>query len=457
MLKRLLHTQIGSILLPFIIVIPFLILIVASYIDLTVNNFNLARKDQFHTDSQLAADAGADYAMGQISLDQSWAGTGGEVTLHNDSDYKTTYQVTETDNSADSKTLTSIGRSYHPASATSPITSVTIKVDLRPVRSGLFSVVTGVGGLHMNNNSKITGGDVFVNGEVTLNNSAQIGLTTSPVNLSVADQVCPNPADSTYPRVCNNGENGQPITINNLAHIYGTVKANNQTSGAGMSNLGLTAGSGVSPQALPSYDRNTQKAAVTTTITGTAASCSGNNTTLTWAANTKITGDVSISNKCAVTVQGNVWITGSLSVSNSAKLVVADTLGTTKPVIMIDGQNGATFSQSATLASNTSSTGFEIITYWSKASCSPDCTDVTGTDLYNSRSVQTITLSNSASGPQTIFYSRWTEVEVNNSGQIGALVGQLVDISNSGTITFGTSTGTQTTTWVISGYRRSFN
>lgn len=93
----------GSILLPFVIVLPFLILIIANYVSLSVTNFGLARQDQFHTQAQLAADAGADYAMGQISLDDDWAGTGGEVTLHSDSDTKTTYTVAVSNESSDSK------------------------------------------------------------------------------------------------------------------------------------------------------------------------------------------------------------------------------------------------------------------------------------------------------------------------------------------------------------------
>lgn len=444
----------GSILLPFVIILPFLILIITYYVSLSVTNFGLARRDQFHTQAQLAADAGADYAMGQISLDENWAGTASEVTLHSDSDTKTTYIATVSNDGTDSKTVTVTGKTYQPASAATPKTSVTIKIGLRPVRSAGFSVVTGVGGLYMSNSSKITGGDVFVNGEVSLVNSAQIGLTTSPVNLYVADQICPVPPDANYPRVCNSGEAGQPITLQNSSHIYGSVRANNQTSGSGMSNSGLVATSGVTPQALPDYDRNAQKAAITTTISGSAASCSSG--TKTWAANTKISGNVTVSNSCTVTVLGNVWISGNLDVSNSAKVKVDNSLGSTRPVIMVDGANGAKFSNSSNLVSNSSNTGFEIITYWSKASCSPDCSDVTGTDLYNSRNTTTISLNNSSQGAKTIFYARWTKVSISNSGQIGALIGQVIDISNSGTITFGTSAGAGTTTWVISDYRRSF-
>ncbi len=442
----------GSILLSFVITLPFIILIASSYISLASNSFRVSRKDQFHTYAQITADAGADYAVDKIGDDASWTGTGSEIELQNDGTTRTTYEVSVASTS-DSKTITSIGRTYWPANSATSTSSSTIKVDMRPVTSGDYSVVSGVGGLVMNNNSKILGGDVFINGKISMSNSAQIGLTTSAVNVNVAHQSCPQPPSASYPRICNSGENGQPISLSNSAKIYGNVKANNQTSGTSMFNPGLTASSGVSAEPLPSYDRDAQKAAVASTITGSSAGCSSG--TKSWAANLKITGNVDVTNTCKVTINGNVWITGTLSVKNSAQLIVSNSLGTTKPVIMVDG-NTADFSNSALLKDNSSDTGMEIIAYKSDASCSPDCSDVTGTDLSSSQNDGRITIDNSASGPHSIFYARWTKVTVSNSGQLGALIGQTVELSNSGTITFGTSVGTGTSFWVIDGYRRSF-
>lgn len=444
--------QNGSIILVMIIVLPFLTLLAMYYMKLSLTSFQVARFDQLHTEAQVAADAGADYAVEQISQNNNWTGTTSPVQIHNANNVRTTFTASVSGDSS-SKTIAVTGYTYWPAKATSPSRSVSIYVDLRPVTTGSFSVVSGEGGLTMNNNSKIVGGNVLVNGQIKLSNSAQIGLSTNPVNVQVADQACPQPADSTYPRVCNSGEGGQPITISNNAHIYGTVQATNQTVGSGMSNTGLVTGSSVAPQPLPTYNRSAQKAAVATTITASAGSCSGSQN-ITWAANTKITGNVSLSNSCTVTVKGNVWITGSLSVSNSAKMIVDNSLGSTVPNIMVDGSGGASFNNSAQLVSNSSRTGFEIYTFYSKASCSPDCSSVTGTDLASSRSVTTISLNNSASAPNTIFYSYWSQVQISNAGAIGAVIGQTISLSNAGTITFGTSTNVGSVTWVVKGYRR---
>jgi hypothetical protein len=439
--------------LVFIITLPVVILIVIYYMNLSLTSFQVARLDQFRSAAQLAADAGADYSVEQIAQDNTWSGTVGETTVHSDAKMKTTFTSSVTSTSK-TKTLAITGKTYFPVNATTPKRTVSIYVDLRPVSSGVFSVISGAGGLFMSNSAKVVGGDVFINGEINMANSSQIGLSTNPVNVKVADQICPNPATSAFPRVCASGENGQPITISGTqAHIYGEVRATNQTDGSNMSNTGLVAGSTVAPQALPSYDRASQKAAVANNLTGTAASCSGSQT-LTWAANTKITGDVSISNKCKVKVEGNVWITGNLSVANQGELDVADTLGSTVPIIMVDGSNGVSLTQSATLVPNASSTGFEVITFYSTAGCSPDCTTVTGTDLYNSRSTTTISLNNAGDATNTIYYAYWTQVQVLQSGQIGAIIGQTIRLSNTGTITFGAGTGTGQVTWVVKGYRR---
>lgn len=454
-MKHLLHLQQkGSVLLSIVITMPFLLLIIGYYMSLAVSSFNLSRGDQYRTHAQFATDAGTDYAVQQINTDATWTGTPSPVEILNDGTVKTTYEISVDHVDADTKTITSVGRTYSPVTATTPKSSVTIKTDLRAVTSGTVSLVTGVGGLYMSNNAKILGGDVHINGEIEMSNSAQIGLSTNPVNLNVAHQNCPIPVTSSYPQICGSG-NGQPIALNGSARIYGNVKANNQTSGSGMSNPGLTASSGVAALPLPPHDRDAQKAAVATTITSSTANCSSG--TQTWAANTKITGNVVISGTCQVTVLGDVWITGTLEVRNSAQLIVSDTLGTTRPDIMIDG-SVAHFRNSALLKSNVSGTGFQVITYRSSPSCSPDCGELTGSNLYNSRNLTTINLENSASGPNTIFYARWTRVEVDNSGAIGALVGQTVQLSNSSTITFGTSVpGLGTTGWVIDKYRRTFN
>lgn len=427
---------------------------------LASSNFQIAQSESFRLSAQLAADAGADAAVQQLNTTPTWTGTGGsEVTVLNTTFEKTTYTAIVTDDPVDTlkKTIAVTGRSYSPATSTTPKSVRKYEIGLRGVGGGSYAVVTGVGGLTMENSAKIVGGDVYVNGTISLKNSAQIGLTTSPVSVKAAHQSCPISFDSTYPRVCNNGENGQPISIQNSAKIYGEVRATNQTNGAGMQNPGLVAGSTAEPLPLPTHDRSAQVAAVTSTISGGSAGCSSG--TKTWNANLKVTSDVSISNGCKVTVHGDVWITGKLTLSNSSELIVLNGL-TEPPEIMIDGNSGIELSNSSVLRSNNSSTpvGFRVLTYWSTASCSPDCSSVTGIDLANSRGNTTIKIDNGSSGPNTEFYARWTAVTLSNSGNVGAVVGQTVKLTNSAAITFGTPvSGTNVpSAWVVENYRRTY-
>lgn len=455
MSRQLMKQQRGFVLVALLAAMFFVMAAGTVTAQLALSNLQTAHTEYNRLNAQFAADAGLDHGIQSLNQDGNWSGTGGEVTLYNGSAYKSTYaSVVVNDTNPYKKYLDVTGKTYSPASSTTPKVQRKYRVELRGVSGGSFSVVTGVGGLIMSNSAKIVGGNVFVNGEINLTNTAQIGLTTSPVNVKAAHQNCPSPADSTYPRVCANGENGQPITLNNSSKIYGEVQATNQTNGNSMSNPGLIAGS-VTPAALPSHDRNALIGAITNNQTGTDAGCSSG--TKTWPANLKIIGNVTISNSCKVTVEGDVWITGRLTVSNSAQLKVSNSLST-PPAIMIDGQNGLNVSNSGELVSNLVPIGFRIITYWSAASCSPDCSSVTGTDLYNSRNTTTITMNNSASGPHTEFYARWSRVSISNSGNIGALVGQTVEIKNSGTITFGTSVAGVggVSAWVVESYKRTF-
>lgn len=468
------YSQRGSALLPFVIVLPFLILIAGYSMSLAASSYRLARNDQMNTHAQLATDAGIDYAMNQISANQDWACTPvkvdpctpDEVELHNDGQIKTTYEVSVANPNPNSKVLTAIGRTYRPATAASPESTVKVVVDLRPVKSGDYSVVAGAGGLYMSNSAKVLGGAVFVNGEVVMQNFSQIGLSTDPVTLDVAHQICPAPSDpkfeDQYPRVCDPGESGEPIAIQDSAHIYGDVCANNQIGPEPAMTLdGLIACSAVTPQALPPHDRQAQKdAVVPPEQTGAWASCDSNNEPpRTWPANLKINGDVTIKKKCKIYITGDVWITGNLELSNSAQLITHDSLGETRPNIMVDGQT-AKLTNSASLVSNASGTGMQIINYWSNTACSPDCSEaqMTGSNLYNSRNQVTIELDNSAAGPESVFYARWARLQVNNAGQIGAVVGQTIELKNSATVTFGTAAGGEVvTSWIIDGYRRTFD
>ena len=460
----------GYVLIALLTTVSFVVVAAISVASLASNNLRVANSDTHRLAAQFAADAGADASVQALNLDLDWEDSAGEQTVANTSTYRTTYESTLNDGPDDLHRILSVtGRTYVPASSSTPTVERSYDISLRGISAGSFSLVSGVGGLIMQNSAKVIGGAVHVNGSVTMSNSAQIGLSTSPVNVTVAHYNCPVSGGTSYPSQCPIG-NDEPIKISNPAWIYGDVKTANSTdlsptTISRMSNGGLVPGS-VSSIELPSHDRqqlisdtNAATAAdPSRSITGSAASCSGNGTTKTWKANTKITGDVSISQSCTVLVEGDVWITGDISLRNSGSLRVANGL-TTAPVIMVDGSSGVSSSQSGSFISNNSSIGFRVITYHSAAACSPNCADVTGLDLFNSRNITTINIGQTSSGPNTEFYARWTEVEMGNSGGIGALAGQTVKLTNSAAVTFGVEvSGINTINgWVIESYKRNYD
>jgi len=195
-------------------------------------------------------------------------------------------------------------------------------------------------------------------------------------------------------------------------------------------------------------------------MTGAAASNCPNGGTIDWPANLKITGDVSIQNKCSIKINGNVWITGSVNIQNNANFVVQPGVGTTVPAIVVDGSSGFVIGNKGSITPNSQGTSVEILTFWSAASCSPDCSSLTGTDLYNSQNTLTIDLSNTGSALNAILYAYWSKVRLANNGSLGAVSGQTVELGNNAVITFGSAvpgSDNQVTTWVKRGYMRVFN
>ncbi len=460
----------GFIIASLIITTTLVVAVGAAVTSLIINSHTLARRETFRLGAQLAADSAADRAIAELNNDSNWTGTGGEIDLYTGAGYKTTYEVAVSAGaSPSSKVIDVTGYAYYPSTAVSPTKTREYSIDVRSIGSatGTYSIVTGVGGLIMNNSAKIVDGDVYVNGIITMTNTAQIGLSSNSVDVKAAHQSCPTSGGATYPAVCTSGE---PISISNSAHIYGIVCATNQTNGSGMSNSGLDAScADPPPLALPNHDRDIQKANVTTTTSDAYyTNCNSNTATRIWPGGLKIVGDVVIQKKCEITIEGDVWITGNLTMSNSAKMIVSDTivLGGTNtvdadyPTVMVDGSIGIQIGNSAQIIANASDVGVQLITYWSTAGCSPDCTDVTGQDLFDSSDFTTIYLEQSAQAPASILYAKWSQVDLNNGGDIGALIGQKVKLRNSAAVTFGASVsgggGSSPVTWLVKNYRRAF-
>lgn len=453
--------QQGFVLSVFTITVILVSLMLTSITSAAALNYRRAVLEVYNVNAQITADAGLDEALVELTLDENWTGSGGEVELLNQDNIRTTYETSISNGAtANFKVINVTARTYAPADSTDPSVTRRYEIDVEAVTSGTgpSSVVSGVGGLVLNNNAKISGGDVVVNGTINISNNAQIGLSTNPVNVRVAHQSCPVPPNADFPRVCAPNENGQPINMGTNGRIYGDVRATNQTNGANMFNPGLIAGQTFAPVSLPDYDRDAHKGDVDVVQSPSVAGCS-NNQTKTWPANLRITGDVSLANGCTIVVSGRVWIEGDFHTGNNTTFEIAESNGSTNPVIMIDGEDGLALGNNTEIIPNSSGAGMEVITFWSAADCSPDCSEVTGSDLKDSQDRVTIDLNNNGNAENSVFYARWSKVRVANNGGLGAVAGQTVELSQNAVISFTASvpgSDNLITTWVKRGYMRVY-
>ncbi|HSH31777.1 MAG TPA: hypothetical protein VK963_03895 [Candidatus Saccharimonadales bacterium] len=451
--------QAGIILIGALATMSFFMIVTLAVAEFGLSHFRSARRSLVALNALSVAEAGAERFMFEINKpgNSTYPGSGGAVELYNDSvKGRATYETSVTSGSiANEKIVTSIGSIYLPAGSAQPLVTRKVKLVITGTTPSGYAVQTGPGGLIMSNSASIGKGDVYINGYLTMSNSAVIGSNSTPARVWVAHLNCPTGGGSTYPAQCTSG---QPITLNTLAHIYGEVRATNQTNGSGMTNPGLFVGSTAPPVNLPPHDREALKTAATTSRTAADASCSGNQSK-TWAAGTHITGgNVSLTNNCDITVSGDVWIDGKLTLSNNSILRVAAGV-TIPPTIMIDGAGSGAFTttNSAALNANADGVGFEFITYHSAAACSPDCSDVTGNDLYNSRNILTISINNNSVAAGSSFYARWSKVSLTNGGSVGGLIGQTVEMTNSGNVTLATSGTSGDSVWDVKYYQQAFD
>lgn len=448
-----------------------------SFADLTISQYGRTSDNLYRTNAILLAEAGIETTLSELSADDNFSGTTEETTFYEDDRGRGSYTSTVETGPNGEKTITGTGTTYKPASK-KIASKQKVRVTLVGTAAPVPSVVAGAGGLILGGSASINNSDVHVNGSITFANSAaSIGSETHPVSVQVANANCPknsNPGP-TYPSVC---ATGQPINIPDWSNvkILGTICATGQTqakfpesqwnsnqpqiraASAGGSGLVSDCTAPVLP--MPTYDRASHISRMTTTgtMSNNTYNCnnwiSGAAFDRTWPANLRLNDNVSIGSSCNLTITGDVYISGNLTVGGGSTIRIADSLGTTIPRIVVDGT--VNLGSGGKVLANSSGTSAQIISYRSTASCSPSCANVTGTDLYNSRNQQNVTVDGGGSFPGLGVWAYWSKAKINGAGIVGAVTGQTIDMEGAGNVTFGTSLGSGTTTWTIRSYQRVF-
>lgn len=452
----------GYFLVSAIVMILFLTAVGLSIAELVALQYQHTKRSTFDQNAQLVAEAGVEQSVRQLNIDDTFTGySSSQQFFNNTVQGKGIFTTTVTTNAdGKSKTIVSTGKVYRTSGAATPYLTRKVRATVVGTASSGYSVFSGPGGLILSGSATITNSEVYVSGGINMSGASKIGTSTNPVKVDVANNQCPSGASPgpTYPQVCSSGT--QPITMAYSTNIFGTVCATGQTSTGPNNNIqggstgaGLQVGCTAPVYLPPTYDRQAQVDAVTTTASGSSNTyvCKSYPFNRSWPANLKLTGEVTIDGSCNVTINGNVYITGNLSIGGASKIKVADSLGATRPVVIVDGT--ISVGGSASMIANSSGTGIEFISFKSTASCSPSCTSVTGNDLKASQALKTIDVGGAVNLPGMVFDAYWSKVSLAGSGNVGAAAGQTVDLSGAGTIIFGTTLSSGSKTWKITSYQ----
>lgn len=441
------------------------------------SQYKLTSDNIYAQNALLAAEAGVEQSINALNESETFNGYPTEQAFINDPTqgigrFKTT--IENDPNGTNSKIITSTGYAYRHNDLSKRISKRSIKVTTVGTSSPGYSVNTGPGGLIMSGSASINNSDVHVNGTIQMSGAARIGSDIVPATVNVANIACPpgNTPGPAFPSLCSSS---QPISIPDwsTASIIGTVCATGQTQSKFPSSpynlalpqirAGLLGGQGLRsnctapPVGYPTYNRANHLSQVTTTGSGTSNTyvCGSWPFNRTWPANLRLTGNVTVDSSCDVTIHGNAHITGNLTLGGAARIRVAESAGSTRPVVIVDGN--ISVGGASALIPNSRGTGIQFISFRTNASCNPNCTALSGNELKASQGLQTVAISGGVSLPGMVFQSYWGRITVNGAGNIGSAIGQTVDLQGAGTIIFGTGLSSGAKTWSITSYQQVYN
>lgn len=445
-----------------------------SFADVAIVQFQRTNQNVFISNALLTAEAGIEQSLHAINETESFAGFEETDFYDNDQQGRGTYETTiESGSGPGERVITSTGRAYSKTGQLEKERRV--KVTIVSTSSPGYSVQAGAGGLILRGSAAITNSQVYVNGYIELHGAARIGQENAPLDIFVANQNCPNGSNpgATYPQVCTTG---QPIRISDWSSVavIGNVCATGQTQAAfptsksppaqirgGSGGAGLITGCTAPVAPMPTYDRSAHIASMTTNAdpNNIDYNCSQwqspHGFVRTFPANIRLNGNANWASSCDLTITGNVYITGNLTIGGAARIRIADSVGTTRPVIVVDGTINA--GGSGTLIPNSSGTSAHFISYRGVGSCNLNQAGCSGNDLKNSQNQTNINVGGAGSYPGTIFHAYNSKVVIAGSGNLGSAIGQTIDLDGAGTVTFGTALASGENIWTIRSYQYDYD
>lgn len=453
----------GSFLGAVLIIMVVLLTIGLSLSEVVVTRYGSTKQSVSVANALLTAEAGVERSIQALNTNENFSGfSSPQVFFNNETQGRSEFTSTVTTASGgSSKTITAVGKLFVSPTSTTPASTQRIKVTIVGTESEGYSVQTGPGGLILSGSANITNSDVYVGGTIKLTGAAKIGTHSQPLNVDVANKACPTSGTGAYPQTCTT----QAIDMAWSTNIYGTVCATNQTSYGpnpsrnilpGSSGQGLVLGCVPEDVSQPSFDRAAHIASMTATANGNSNTytCQSWPFDRTWPAKLRLNGNVSIDGSCNVVIRGDAYISGDLNIGGASRIRVDNSVGTTRPKIVVDGK--ITVGGSGQIIANSSGTGIHFISTKSNASCGSACTTLTGPQLRATQTFETINVGGAVNLPGVIFQAYWGKVTLGGSGNVGSAVGQTVDLSGAGTITFGTKLSSGSRTWTVTSYQQVY-
>lgn len=430
-----------------------------------------------------AAEAGISDTLARLNQNATFTGYSTKKTFYSTTAKgKAEYTTSVTINSNDTATVTSTGYlSQTPTSATPFITKTIKAVLLKSKMPVAENVLAGAAGLTMSGNyfpwfgqpTAMQKGLVYSRGKIRLNGTGtSIGTATDSARVQAANLGCGTAAN--FPQQC--ASNDPPITLggggifsSGMGSIYGSVCATDQTSSSnifpGPTGTGLQSGCIAPDYGMPYFDKKAFTDTKILPMLPAVAACPlfGVGAPV-WLDNTRITGSVTLSGNfftpCVATLMGDVYIKGDLTIGDYARLNVSNTLGSRKPIIVVNGKVNLE-GDAIGIFANSSNSPVTIISFSStNTTCSNsddnNCT-LSSSELYNSSVVpsssfwwmgnsnRAITIGNTSyggaqnadySGAAVYAYYGSTLYQKSGNGNLRGIGGQEVVINPGGAFSF---------------------
>lgn len=335
--------------------------------------YQTSRQQLYTENAVTAAEAGISATIAQLNQNVPVPGYSTEQILYSDADRgRATYSVTVTPIAgSDNKILMSTGKSYRMADGTQLVKTKRIRAVVALQRDDINdSLIFGSGGVYLSQGAGFPKGDVYVRGQLQMERDSFVGSTTQSVNLTLANVGC---GTSNWPQPCAASDAPIKRLSTPIGPIYGTVCAKDQPSPTagifpGPSGSGLIANCAPRISVAPTFNKKAFIQSMTSASNASNFACSwfgANSRTI--PAGTRVNGNLVVPGGCTLYIAGNAYVTGSFTIQPGGVVRVADSVGTTKPTLVVN--QGLSFTANAgtvdLFLQNSSGTPMFLITFGS--------------------------------------------------------------------------------------------